>query len=958
MDEQNCSHFPSFATMPRRDFLKLAGEVGISAIALEALISCTTPDQTAKPHVSPTHVTNGLIGYWPLDDAKGHTATDTSGNGYHGTLINGPTWTSGKSGTALSFNGKNTAVAINHSVVDTSKSFSVAAWLHLSDLNNWHTALSQDGTHISGFFLQYTSPDTPNDGGKFAFSLVNADSTSGTTVRATSNFTPLASTWYHVVGVYDATNKQSKLYVNGVLQSIRTVPAAWNATGTMAIGHARWNAAPIDFWEGLIDDVRVYNLVLSDQQVASLYQAAPTISPIRAPAVPLIVRNPYVSTWQASNTAPGTWSTFWNGNIKALTGIARIDDTPYVFFGAPANIGSVQPMTQQQLEITATQSRYVFQAGGVTLYLTFLSPVEATDIQRLSMPFAYIMAQAHSHDGRIHTVNLYFDISGEWAHGTSSTPINWAMQHVPYAGGTLSTFVVTPSSPTPLAETNDYPSWGQVIWATNARPHLSYQSGADTVVRSQFVSHGTLNNAMDTDMPRAINNRWPVFAFKFALGSVDGQSTAPLVLALGHVRQPAVSYQGKPIAPLWRAYWSGWPQMLAFFYSDASAALNRANTLDNTIASAAVSAGGATYAALCTLATRQAFAGMELVNTPADPWLFLKEISSDGDISTVDVLYPSFPILYYFNPSLLKLLLAPILSYVESGLWPQLYCVHDLGTYPNARGHNEGGGENMPVEETANMLIMAAAYIQQARASDAASYSQTHYKIFKQWADYLNTPNGNNPVRVNALDPLFQNQTDDFTGLIAHSTNLALKAIIALGAMAIIAQSAGNSADQQFYSSTALALMKQWAQLSKDTSQAHLDIAYSELDTALGTGQGTYSLKYNAFPDQLLGLNLLPASVLQEEANWYNQHKNPYGIPLDSRHTYSKADWQLWTAASTNVASLRQFFIDALYHFYNTSSSRVPMTDWYDTNVGTQTGFQARPVVGGFYSVLALLKIH
>jgi len=70
----------------------------------------------------------------------------------------------------------------------------------------------------------------------------------------------------------------------------------------------------------------------------------------------------------------------------------------------------------------------------------------------------------------------------------------------------------------------------------------------------------------------------------------------------------------------------------------------------------------------------------------------------------------------------------------------------------------------------------------------------------------------------------------------------------------------------------------------------------------------------------------------------------------------SKADWELWTAASTNVASMRQFFIDALYHFYNTSASRVPMTDWYDTNVDTQTGFQARPVVGGFYSILARLK--
>jgi Domain of unknown function (DUF4965)/Domain of unknown function (DUF1793) len=366
---------------------------------------------------------------------------------------------------------------------------------------------------------------------------------------------------------------------------------------------------------------------------------------------------------------------------------------------------------------------------------------------------------------------------------------------------------------------------------------------------------------------------------------------------------------------------------------------------------------GVAYAALCSLATRQAFGGIELVNTSASPLLFLKEISSDGNVSTVDVIYPSFPILYYLNPTLVSLILAPVLTYVESGNWPQTYCVHDLGpSYPNASGHNDGGGENMQVEETSNMLIMAAAYIQQVSASTASSYSTAHYKIFKQWADYLNAPNGGNLSRPNALDPLLQNQTDDFTGLIAHSTNLALKGIIGIGAMGIIAQAAGNSADQQFYSSTAKNLIGQWATLGQDASQAHLDIAYTESDTASGTGAGTYSLKYNAFPDHLLGLNLIPTSVLQEEATWYSQKENQYGIPLDSRHTYTKLDWELWTAASTDVQSLRQFFVKAVYSFYNTSSSRVPATDFYDTISDTQNGFQARPVVGGFYSILARIK--
>jgi hypothetical protein len=940
-EDQSLVPFSLSSRITRRSLLKLGASVGLSAVALEAWL--------ASSGIALADVA-GLVGYWPLDDASGSSAADQSGNGHNGTLNNGPIWTTGKLGAALSFNGSNTTVDINQSVLNTSNSFSVAAWVQLSDVSSWHTAVSQDGTNVSGFYLQLTSS------GQFAFSLVNVDSTSSTTTRALSKFNPVVNTWYHLVGTYDASAKQSSLYVNGVLQSTVSVPAAWNATGETVIGRAKWGGGPVDFWPGKIDDVRLYNRAVTASDVTSLYQLASSMSPIRPAATPLLVRGPYVNTWQASNSAPGTWSTFWNGNVKAITGIARIDGTSYLFFGAPSASIVGQQMTQTQLEVTPTQSRYLFQAGGVTLYLTFLSPVEASDIQRLSMPFGYLIAQAHSNDGNTHTVNLYFDISGEWAHGTSSTLINWQEQQVAHSGGNLTVMTVTPSSPTVLAETNDYPSWGQAVWATNTQSNLSYQSGADTTIRSQFVSQGTLNNTMDTNMPRAINNNWPVFAFDFALGSINGTPTSPLVLALGHVRQPAVSYQGNQVPPLWQSYWSSWQQMLAFFYDDFSAALSRANTLDASITAAAVSAGGFHYAALCALATRQAFGGVELVNTTAAPWMFLKEISSDGNVSTIDVVYPSFPIFYYLNPTLLSLLLAPILTYTESGLWPQTYCVHDLGSsYPNASGHNDGGGENMPVEESANMLIMAAAYVQQA-GSNAASFSQAHYKILKQWADYLNAPNGGNPSRPNALDPLFQNQTDDFTGSIAHSTNLALKGIIAIGAMSIIAQAAGNSSDQQFYSNTAHTLIGQWAQLGQDPSQAHLDIAYNESDTASGTGPGTYSLKYNGFSDKVLGLSLVSSSVASEEAAWYQSKQNQYGIPLDSRHTYTKADWEMWTAAATDTKALRQFLIDSLYSFYNTSPSRVPSTDWYDTIADTQNGFQARPVVGGFYALLARIK--
>ena len=150
-----------------------------------------------------------------------------------------------------------------------------------------------------------------------------------------------------------------------------------------------------------------------------------------------------------------------------------------------------------------------------TLTVTFLSPVEANDIQKLSIPLSNIFVHAQSSDGKAYAVSLYFDISDEWAHGDSNALINWENTLVPHAQGSgdLSTFTVTPNSPNTLSEVNDYPSWGTVVWATDNQSNLSIQSGQDVVVRSGFVSQGKLNNTMDTNMPRAINDRWPVFAF-------------------------------------------------------------------------------------------------------------------------------------------------------------------------------------------------------------------------------------------------------------------------------------------------------------------------------------------------------------------------------------------------------------------------------------------------------------
>src|SRR5262249_27782512 len=132
-------------------------------------------------------------------------------------------------------------------------------------------------------------------------------------------------------------------------------------------------------------------------------------------------------------------------------------------------------------------------------------------------------------------------------------------------------------------------------------------------------------------------------------------------------------------------------------------------------------------------------------------------------------------------PHYLELLLAPVFDYVENHDYPRPWAPHDLGaSYPNASGHLDSSREeDMPVEESGNILLMACAAASRMPAAQAARYARAHYRVLRQWARYLLSQ-----------EPSYagtQNQTDDFTGVIANSVNLNLKGIVALGAFSQIA---------------------------------------------------------------------------------------------------------------------------------------------------------------------------
>ena len=252
---------------------------------------------------------------------------------------------------------------------------------------------------------------------------------------------------------------------------------------------------------------------------------------------------------------------------------------------------------------------------------------------------------------------------------------------------------------------------------------MDYQCSVSAEARQQFARTGKLQNTHDQQY-RGIMDREPIFAFSksFVLNDTsDGEGVEDSVtITAAFIQDPVVQFASARgltmMKPLWESWFPTVDELLLFHYSDLPEALSLATTYATEMESDAFKSAAEDYVDIVALSARQVLGATVFSGTAENPILFLKEISSNGNCQTIDVIFPSFPFFLYTNPRWLAYLLEPLYEHMLSGQYPNTYAMHDLGThFPNVTGHPDGRDEYMPVEECGNMLIMALAVVNSLR---------------------------------------------------------------------------------------------------------------------------------------------------------------------------------------------------------------------------------------------------
>ncbi|KKY28251.1 putative glutaminase a [Diplodia seriata] len=758
------------------------------------------------------------------------------------------------------------------------------------------------------------------------------------------------------------------------------------------------------------------------------------------------------------------WPIFWTGDEIGFSLLAAVPETHTVYPLLGRAHDSLDPSGHGEgynvsraiyqgakYDASTTNLTYAIPPPShdhepLELVLSFLSPITPTSTLRQSIPASYVSV----HVSGTFNVNVYIDVNGQWVSGHRDSRIMWDFAHNALDDKhRLKTFKVTREEELLFTEHqgggNAQSEWGSLYFT--APSDVRHECGTSAILRQRFSATGTLENEVDGDF-RSIMDEEPVFAFakSFDLsGNSSEPSTDSVLFTLAHIQDPVVQYASARgltyMRPLWKSWFGDVEELLTYHYLDFDNAAHLAANYSDQLEVDAWESGSDNYVDIVALSARQVMGATSFSGTAEEPLLFLKEISSNGNSQTVDVIFPAWPFFLYTNPRWGAWLLEPLIEHMNSGQYPNDYSMHDLGAhFPNLTGHADGNDEYMPVEECGDMLIMGLSLVNSLTygtgdesqsvwstmgspdydedalnpfalttsefegiehidntwggrtkgAKQARKWLSKSYNLWRQWSGYL--------VEF-SLEPHNQLSTDDFAGWLALHSNLALKGIVGIKAMSELAATMGNDADVKYYQNVSDVYIEKWQEFAISRDGTHAKLAYD--------WYGSWTTIYSLYADSLLCFHptitntssttahrddkddvvsnqkggsqaplqpdnrhhhslpgsrkpittdFIPHHVYEIQSKWYAAVMQKYGLPLDSRHLYTKSDWEFEAAAVTSQRT-RADILDRVAQWLNETATDRAFADLYKTEEDggfPNPFFFARPVVGGHFAFLAL----
>jgi hypothetical protein len=320
----------------------------------------------------------------------------------------------------------------------------------------------------------------------------------------------------------------------------------------------------------------------------SVYSTSLSYTPLRPPAVPLATRSPYTSVW-SSGPLNDVMPKFWAGNEISWVGMVTVDGISYGYLGNGFDALPETPNYQPAIPLTAAfdshYSNYTFQADGITISVSFFSPVLPQDYCRTSIPLSYLTTSVQANDNHTHNVQFYSDIGATWLdHGDNPDPVRWEFRrNGENFSGTLNeslpqegiySWIYQPRIQRKFHEWRDIPQWGSMAYTTSPMKAQDFRSasGSDLKFRYSYIRNRTFDENASF-LTRGLGGKDAVFAYIHGFQNVR---SAEVRYTIGSIQDPVIMYLDRgganELVPWWKQCYHTRAEMIRFHWQDYNVA--------------------------------------------------------------------------------------------------------------------------------------------------------------------------------------------------------------------------------------------------------------------------------------------------------------------------------------------------------------------------------------------------